>query len=303
LYLKEAAEAYSKVKNPIICTSYANKDILMDRYGKFPDLGELNIIEVVHDGIDKTEYQCGDEKKNFVAWVGRFDSKKKPEAAIKAAIKAGCPIILAGSITFPSEKAYFEKEILPYIEKGGIWDEQFLDKLSKLSEQEQQKLLTPGRVIFIGEVDNKQKQTLFSQAKASLHLIKYTETFGLTMAESMACGTPVIGCEQIGDFFCGSVKEVIDEGITGYKIVAENDNDLIDKAAHAINKVAKLDPRHIRNVFEEKWSADVSVGKLEKTVNKFLQLDRYINDERQQWADKCPKKTFSTQIFSSAISR
>ena len=45
---------------------------------------------------------------------------------------------------------------------------------------------------------------------ALLFPIDWPEPFGLVMIEAMACGTPVIA------FGCGSVPEVIDDGVTGF---------------------------------------------------------------------------------------
>ena len=53
---------------------------------------------------------------------------------------------------------------------------------------------------------------MLGQANALLMPIEWNEPFGIVMVEAMACGTPVIGFAQ------GSVKEVIDESITGYKV-------------------------------------------------------------------------------------
>ena len=63
------------------------------------------------------------------------------------------------------------------------------------------------------------------------------------MIEAMSCGTPVIAMN------CGSVPEIVDEGITGY--IVENE----DEAVAACGALAKLDRARIRQRFEERFTA------------------------------------------------
>jgi glycosyltransferase involved in cell wall biosynthesis len=60
----------------------------------------------------------------------------------------------------------------------------------------------------------------------------------------MACGTPVIAWN------CGSVPEIIDEGITGCVV------DNIDAAVAAIDDVSAFDRAVVRRRFEERFSAE-----------------------------------------------
>jgi glycosyltransferase involved in cell wall biosynthesis len=59
----------------------------------------------------------------------------------------------------------------------------------------------------------------------------------------MACGTPIIA------YRCGSVPELIQEGITGYMV------DDIEGALEALGKIPSFDRRRCRRVFEERFSA------------------------------------------------
>ena len=61
---------------------------------------------------------------------------------------------------------------------------------------------------FIGEINEQQKNEFLGEAMALLFPVDWPEPFGLSMIESMACGTPVLA------FRCGSVPEVIDQGVT-----------------------------------------------------------------------------------------
>jgi glycosyltransferase involved in cell wall biosynthesis len=73
--------------------------------------------------------------------------------------------------------------------------------------------------------------------------INWPEPFGLVMIEAMACGTPVIA------FNCGSVPEVMDDGITGF--IVNN----IDEAVAAVGKIHTLDRARVRATFDRRFTA------------------------------------------------
>ena len=72
--------------------------------------------------------------------------------------------------------------------------------------------------------------------------IDWPEPFGLAMIKALARGTPVIARR------CGSVPEVLEEGITGF--IVENP----EEAEDAVKKVASLSRRRCRQVFEERFT-------------------------------------------------
>src|SRR6185369_16070036 len=104
-------------------------------------------------------------------------------------------------------------------------------------------LLDHSLVEFIGEVGGREKEEFLGNAYALLFPVDWPEPFGLVMIEAMACGTPVIAWPN------GSVPEVIEDGVTGFIV-----ND-IDEAARAVEKVASLDRRRCRRVFENRFTA------------------------------------------------
>jgi len=103
-------------------------------------------------------------------------------------------------------------------------------------------LLDGTDVEFVGEIDEAHKAEFLGNAAALLFPINWPEPFGLVMIEAMACGTPVIA------FRCGSVPEVIDDGITGYAVEP-------DHGLNAISRAVKLDRRNVRRRFEERFTA------------------------------------------------
>ena len=96
---------------------------------------------------------------------------------------------------------------------------------------------------FLGEIGDAEKAALLGGALALLFPIDWPEPFGLVMIESMACGTPVIAWN------CGSVPEVIDDGVTGFIVKSEQE------AIEAVGRVGAIDRRRVRKTFEERFSA------------------------------------------------
>jgi glycosyltransferase involved in cell wall biosynthesis len=64
------------------------------------------------------------------------------------------------------------------------------------------------------------------------------------MIEALSCGTPVVA------FRCGSVPEVIDDGVSGFIV------DDVAEAVAAVKQVEKLDRGEVRAIFEERFTAD-----------------------------------------------
>lgn len=154
---------------------------------------------------------------DYVAFLGRVSPEKRPDRAIEIAVKAGQPLRMASKID-KVDQEYFDESIKPMIDANR------------------------NLVDFTGEFEIDKKRTFVGNAKAMLFPIDWPEPFGLVMIESMSCGTPVIG------FRCGSVPEVIDDGVTGFIV------DTVDEAVEALQRVDQLDRRKIRERFVERFS-------------------------------------------------
>ena len=97
---------------------------------------------------------------------------------------------------------------------------------------------------YVGEIGEGEKDELLGNAYALLFPIDWPEPFGLVMIEALACGTPVIAYRN------GSVPEVIDDGVTGFVVT-----DLRRARSRAVERIASLDRRRCRAVFEERFVA------------------------------------------------
>src|SRR6202040_3778723 len=95
-------------------------------------------------------------------------------------------------------------------------------------EREIKHLLNTPNVEFVGEINEQQKGEFLGNAYAYLFPIDWPEPFGLTMIESMACGTPTIA------FRCGSVPEIIRDRVSGFIV------DSIDQAVQGVVQAATI---------------------------------------------------------------
>ena len=90
-------------------------------------------------------------------------------------------------------------------------------------------------------------------ALALLHPINFDEPFGLSVAEAMLCGTPVIAFKR------GSMSELIIPGKTGFLV------DTIDQAVETVSDLGRINRRECRNWSEEQFSQ-------EKMVSEYVKL-------------------------------
>jgi len=98
-------------------------------------------------------------------------------------------------------------------------------------------------VEYIGSVGPDQRADVLGGALALLHLISFDEPFGLSLVESMACGTPVIAFDR------GSMPEIIRHGETGYIV------DDIEGAINAVASVSSINRSTCRADVEKRFSS------------------------------------------------
>jgi glycosyltransferase involved in cell wall biosynthesis len=163
----------------------------------------------LHRGIAKA-------RASYLAFLGRISPEKRPDRAISIARALGIPLKIAAKVDRVDE-VYFKTQIEPLLEGGGVE--------------------------FIGEINDREKTQFLGDAQALLFPVDWPEPFGLSMIEAMACGTPVLA------FRCGSVPEIVEDGITG-AIVGT-----MEEAIAALPRVIALDRKKVRQRFEQRFSA------------------------------------------------
>jgi glycosyltransferase involved in cell wall biosynthesis len=176
-----------------------------------------NFAGTVHHGIPAHLHRgTAEARGGYLAFLGRISPEKRPDRAIAIARAAGIPLKIAAKVD-RVDAGYFKNQIEPLLDGGGVE--------------------------FIGEINDHQKSQFLGDARALLFPIDWPEPFGLSMIEAMACGTPVLA------FRCGSVPEIVEDGITGAIV------ETMDEAIAALPRVIALDRKRVRQRFEQRFSA------------------------------------------------
>lgn len=191
---------------------------------------DLPYAATVYNGIDTDLFAFSEEAEDYLMFAGRITPDKGVKEAVQVAIKAQKRLIITGQLT-PPNYWYFDEHIKPFLND---------------------------KILYLGMIDKKQLTKYYQKAAALLVPIHWEEPFGLTMAEAMACGTPVIAFRR------GSVPEVIEDGKTGY--IVDNTADMIE----ATEKIDRLSRRDCRRHVEERFTVDIMVDNYEKELHKLI---------------------------------
>jgi len=215
------------VETPVVTTIHGfSSPSIVPVYKKYNDRGhyvaisdsdrspELDYIATIHHGIDVAQFPFSGGKGDYLLFFGRIHPDKGAYEAIKVAQHIGMRLVIAGII---QDQDYFAARVEPYVD---------------------------GKTVeYIGSVGPDQRADVLGGALALLHLISFDEPFGLSLVESMACGTPVIAFDR------GSMPEVIRHGVTGYLV------DDIEGAKIAVNAVRSIDRSSCRADVENRFTS------------------------------------------------
>jgi glycosyltransferase involved in cell wall biosynthesis len=179
-------------------------------------LRHANFVATIHHGIPSDLHRPSFEPGGYLAFLGRISPEKRPDRAIRIARAAGILLKIAAKVDKVDDD-YFRKEILPLINSPGVE--------------------------FIGEINEHEKTNFLGEAGALLFPVDWPEPFGLVMVEAMACGTPVLA------FRCGSIPEVIEDGVTGKVVDSEAE------AIAALPAILAYDRRAVRQRFEDRFTS------------------------------------------------
>ncbi|MFW6227571.1 MAG: glycosyltransferase family 4 protein [Bacteroidota bacterium] len=235
---------YSKlVKTPVVTTihGFSSPRILpvYEKYNRnthFVSISNadrapsLDYIATIYHGIDLSDFRFNaNPTLKYLLFYGRIHQDKGAYEAIQISRKAGIPLIMAGIV---QDETYFNQKVKPF--------------------------LKPGVVDFIGSVGGKQREELLGNALALLHPIHFNEPFGLSVVESMACGTPVVAFNK------GSMPEIIDDGRNGF-LVEE-----VDQAAQKIRIIEKIDRQICRKTVEQNFTKEIMAKNYIDVYNEIL---------------------------------
>lgn len=192
---------------------------------------KLNYIATVYHGINLEQFTFRKEEGDYLLFFGRMHIDKGAKEAIQIAKAFGKKLIMAGII---QDQDYFDNEISPHFSKD---------------------------IAYIGSVGPEKRDELLGGAYALLHPIFFAEPFGLSVVESMACGTPVVAFNK------GSMPELIENGKNGF-IVTD-----VKEAVVALGKISKIDRQCCRDTVEKKFSVERMVDDYIKVYQQIISKD------------------------------
>lgn len=186
---------------------------------------ELKYLATIYHGVQQKEFEFVETPKDYLLYFGRIHPDKGTHDAIAIAQATKKKLIIAGII---QDQNYFKEKV-----------EQYAD-----GEQ----------IIFIGTAGPEKRKELLGNAIALLHPIYFNEPFGLSVVESMFCGTPVIAYNR------GSMPEIIQNNLSGF---------LVNNIEQAIDSVSAVEIINRRKCYEyavNKFSMDTMI---EKYINAY----------------------------------
>ena len=191
-------------------------------------LRSANWIGTIHHGLPRDLLPFQPKASGgYLAFLGRIAPEKRPDRAIEIAVKARMPLKIAAKVDHVDQE-YWDQKICPMVKANA-------------------------NVEYLGEIAEHEKADFLGQATALVFPVDWPEPFGLVMIEAMACGTPVIA------FGCGSVPEVVENGVSGFVVESVN------QAATVVKRVANLDRASVRADFEQRFT-------IERTARDYLEI-------------------------------
>jgi len=194
---------------------------------------ELDYTATVYNGINTDHFTFCSEPKDYLLFFGRIHPEKGTYESIQIAKQFGKRLIISGLI---QHQEYFDNKIKPYINNYNI--------------------------SYTGNSGPGERDKLLGEAYALLHPIRFNEPFGLSVAESMLCGTPVIAFNK------GAMPELILDGKTGFLVNS------IDEAVHSVNNIRSIDRKYCREYAAAKFGR-------QKMIEGYLEVYKKILETKE----------------------
>ncbi|MGX5687536.1 glycosyltransferase family 4 protein [Arcticibacter tournemirensis] len=190
---------------------------------------ELDYLATVYNGINTAEFTLNNTPEDYLLYFGRIHHDKGTAEAIQIALSAKRRLIIAGII---QDSNYYETHVKPY-----------------LGDQIQ----------FIGSAGPEERNILMGNASALLHPINFKEPFGMSVAEAMLCGTPVIAFNK------GSMPELIRHEETGFLANSP------EEAIEAVHEIPKINRSACHKWAASRFSKEKMVSDYIKAYQKVLE--------------------------------
>jgi len=190
---------------------------------------ELEYTATVYNGIDVDDFTLKESSGEYLLYFGRIHPDKGTHEAIRIAKRIKMKLIISG---FIQDQKYYKEKVEPFINGDDI--------------------------VYAGNSGPKKRDTLLGNAYALLHPINFAEPFGLSVAESMLCGTPVVAFNK------GAMPELIVHEKTGFLV------DNVDEAVCALKDIKQIDRKSCRQWAEKKFSQEKMIDDYMKVYRKIL---------------------------------
>lgn len=188
---------------------------------------DLDYIKTVYHGIDLENFTLNEDYGDYLLYFGRIHPDKGTWEAIQVAKKAKMKLVIAGII---QDQSYYEEFVKPSLNKD---------------------------ITYIGSVGPKERDSVIRNAFALLHPIHFSEPFGLSVVEAMACGTPVLA------FGKGSMPEIIENGENGF-IVSD-----IEEMTEKLKDIKNISRKSCRETVVQRFSQ-------QKMVKEYIEVYKEI---------------------------
>lgn len=193
----------------------------------------LEYLATVYNGLDVQQFSVGAGDGGYLLYFGRIHPHKGTYEAIQIAKVSGQKLIICGLI---QDQQYFEEKVSPFIDND--------------------------TVKYVGNVGGTQRNEILGSALALLHPISFDEPFGLSVAEAMLCGTPVVAFNR------GAMKELIVDGVSGFLV------NNITEAVESLQKIELIDRHHCSVYAAGKFSSQLMADQYIALYKKILDTRR-----------------------------
>ena len=189
----------------------------------------LSYAATIYHGLRLEQFPFSNSPEEYLAFFGRIHHDKGTREAIEIAKRAGMRLRIAGIV---QDRDYHEREVLPHVDGK--------------------------RITYEGVAGPNERRRLLGGALALLHPINFAEPFGLSVAEAMLCGTPVIA------FARGSMPELIEHGRTGFLVTGVNE------AVEAAGRLGEIRRRDCRDRAAARFTVDRMVEEYRGLYRRIL---------------------------------
>ena len=223
----------------------------------------LNYIKTIYHGIDiKRSFRFNPVGDNNIIWTGRAMPDKGLDVVLQVV-----------------KRTRKKAKVFPIIKEEYIqWFHQEIIKKRNLINQ-------VVRINLDFDVRRSELVKQYQTSKLFLFPLQWEEPFGLTLIESMACGTPIVAYAR------GSIPEIVKDGETGF-IVNSSDDDIrgnwiikktgIDGLCEAVERIYSMPEEEYKKM---RLACRVHIEKnftVEKMVDQYEEVYREVIDKYRE---------------------